>query len=438
MVEPSSGLKKSVRLIDLVTIGAGTAIGATIFSVLGPSAKVAGSGVLVTVLLAAFPMTIFGLVYGFMSSALPRSGASFEWQRTFAHPVLAFIVVWLRVMGSALLMNIMGSVLVSYLSAVFPYALPEKSIIFAFFTAVFIANYVGVGVAARAQTIVMALLLTALAVFVASSIPHIDVSLIGNPMRRGLVPIISALPLMIHLFLGIEAPTEIGEEVQNAERNIPLGLLIALALSGFVYFAVSSAALGLVGPAALAASKAPLLTAATASLGHWALPLIGTAAVLAISKSMNSIFLVYSRLLFAMGRAGLLPPAFSRVHARFGTPHIAIIAAYVGSTIALLLPSDLIFLFLATTIPNMMKYFSTCVASFNLVTFHPDVHAKAALRLNKWTVKAISLLGMACAIVIACVGFNVDVRPYELLGGWLLIGLVYWATRNRSREAKAY
>jgi gamma-glutamyltranspeptidase / glutathione hydrolase len=427
-------LKRSVRLLDLVMIGAGTAIGASIFSVLGPSAKVAGSGILVAVLIAALPMTTFGLIYAFMSSAWPRSGASYEWQRTFIHPLAGFVVVWLRIMGSALLMSVMGSVLVNYLSAIFPLPIAPKALVFSFFTMIFLLNYVGVAVAARAQTIVMLLLLIAFGIFIGASAPAICLARMGSPTGAGWAAIISALPLMIHLFLGIESCTEIGEEVKDPERNIPLGLALALALSGLVYFAIALTSLGLIGPGALAASKAPLLTAAQTSLGHWAPALIGTAALLALSKSMNSIFLVYSRLLFAMGRSRVLPPVFARIHPRFGTPQVAIIAAYVGSSVCLLLPNDLIFLFLATTIPNMMKYFSTCLASLRLVRYFPAVHAQARLRFSSGTVQCVAVLGMLCAIVIASVGVNIDWKPYALLGGWLLCGLVYW--RLRFKQAR--
>jgi APA family basic amino acid/polyamine antiporter len=349
--------------------------------------------------------------------------------------MVGFVVVWLRVMGSALLMSVMGNVLVNYISASFAVHLPGKLVIFAFFTAVFTANYVGIAIAARAQTIIMILLITAFVVFVGASAHTLHLSLIGNPTSAGWTAIIAALPLMIHLFLGIESCTEIGEEVNNAEQVVPMGLALALALSGAVYLAISFSSLGLIGPQALAASKAPLLTAAQVSLGRWAPSLIGAAAILALSKSMNAIFLVYSRFIFALGRAGVFAPIFARIHPRFGTPQIAIVAAYVGSTIALLLPNDLIFLFLATTIPNMMKYFSTCLASFNLVRLHPEIHAKAQLRFTRTTVQCVSVLGMICAAVIAAVGFDVDWRPYVLLGGWLFVGLVYWAFRFRRRLA---
>ena len=54
-------LRTGVRLIDLVMLGAGTAIGASIFSVLGPAAEVGGEGILIAVIVAALPMVLFGL-----------------------------------------------------------------------------------------------------------------------------------------------------------------------------------------------------------------------------------------------------------------------------------------------------------------------------------------------------------------------------------------
>ena len=139
-----------------------------------------------------------------------------------------------------------------------------------------------------------------------------------GPRGGGWLPIVVALPLMIQLFLGIETATEVGGEVADAKRVVPLGMAGALGLTVVVYLAVTYAALSILGPQALAASQAPLLDAAKAALGPWATPLIVTAAVLALTKSMNAIFLVYARFLFAMGRSAWPCPAvLGRVHPRF-------------------------------------------------------------------------------------------------------------------------
>ncbi len=417
-------LRTGVRLIDLVMLGAGTAIGASIFSVLGPAAEVGGEGILIAVIVAALPMVLFGLVYAYMASALPRTAASFEWQRQFTHPMFAFGIVWLRVLSNAVVMIVLARVLVNYLGKVV--TLPEKPVILAFFTAVFALNYLGVAVAARTQTILMLLLLAVFAVFVIAGAPQLKPQLFVHAFAGGWTPIIAALPLMIQLFLGIETTTEVGEEVDDAKRVVPLGLGLAVALTVVVYVAIAFTALSLVGADALAKSDAPLLTAAQAALGGWATPLIVTAAVLALSKSMNAVFLVFARFLYAMGRAGVLPSALGRIHPRFGTPHIATLVAFGASCAGLLLPSSLLFLLLAVSIPTMMKYLGTCLAAWVVADKHPEIHAQARMRFSRTTVKVLSALGMVAAVIIASLGFGTDWKPYALLAGWLALGLAYY------------
>jgi basic amino acid/polyamine antiporter, APA family len=426
-------LRHGVRLIDLVMLGAGTAIGASIFSVLGPAAKVGGAGILISVAVAAVPMVLFGLVYAFMASARPRTAASYEWQREFTHPLLAFAIVWMRVLSNAVVMIILAQVLVNYLGMVLP--LPAKPVMLAFFAVVFALNYLGVAIAARAQTIMMLALLVVFGVFVAAGAPSLKPGLFVDAAAGGWLPILAALPLMIQLFLGIETATEVGEEVDNPKTVVPLGLALALVLTVVVYLAMAFTALSLVGPEGLAASQAPLLDAAKVSLGPWATPLIVTAAALALTKSMNAVFLVFARFLFAMGRSGVLPAPLGRIHPRFGTPHVATIVAFGACIAGLFLPSSLLFLFLAVNVPTMLKYLGSCLAAWNLAARHPDIHAEARLRFSRPTVMALAALGMVAAVVIAALGAATDWKPYVLLAGWLAVGLGYYAVRSRRRPA---
>jgi APA family basic amino acid/polyamine antiporter len=311
--------------------------------------------------------------------------------------------------------------------------IPGKPVMFAMFAAVFALNYLGVAIAARAQTVLMLMLLTVFAVFVIAGAPDLKPQLIVSSTQVGWLPIIATLPLMIQLFLGIETTTEVGEEVADPKRVVPLGLALALLLTVVVYLSIAFTALSLVGAEALAASDAPLLTAAEAALGGWAMPLIVTAAVLALSKSMNAVFLVFSRFLYAMGRAGVLPEPLGRIHPRFGTPHIATMVAFVACCLGLFLPSSLLFLLLAVNIPTMMKYLGSCLAAYNVANRHPDVHAEARLKFGRGTVKGLAVAGMIAAVVIASLGLTSDGRPYLLLGGWLALGLGYYWLRGRRR-----
>jgi APA family basic amino acid/polyamine antiporter len=223
----------------------------------------------------------------------------------------------------------------------------------------------------------------------------------------------------------------VGEEVDDPKRVVPLGLALALLLTVVVYLAIAFTALSLVGADALAGSDAPLLTAAEAALGQWAMPVIVTAAVLALSKSMNAVFLVFARFLYAMGRAGVLPEPLGRIHPRFGTPHIATIVAFGACCLGLFLPSSLLFLLLAVNIPTMMKYLGSCLAAYNVADKHPEVHAQARLRFSRGLVMGLAVAGMVAAVAIASLGLTSDWKPYVLLLGWLAVGLIYYAIRRR-------
>ena len=150
-----------------------------------------------------------------------------------------------------------------------------------------------------------------------------------------------------------------------------------------------------------------------------------------ISTSINAIYLTFTRFLFAMGRDGVFPAPFARIHARWGTPHIAITAVFLLGVSGLLLPSSLVFLFLAVSIPTMLKYLSNCWSAWRLVDHHPDLHARAHFALSRTAVKAWAIAGILCGLVLIVAGIGADWRPYAVLGVWFVVGLGYWAVRGQ-------
>jgi APA family basic amino acid/polyamine antiporter len=423
-------LRKGVGLGGVVMFGAGTAIGVSIFSVLQPAAEVAGSALLGAMAVAALPMLLFAVSYAWLGSALPVSGASYEWPRRFLGPLAGFLIAWLRIISNVGALIVLAQVLVNYLGMVIP--MPSKLVMAAALTAVFALNYVGVAVAARVQILLMLLLLLVLGIFVAAGAPLVSLSRVGSPLGTGLLAVAAAVPLMISLFLGIESAVEIGEEIRNPRRTIPLGIGIAIGLTVIVYGAVAVTALGLVGPKRLALSPAPLLDAARVPLGDLAVPLIVGAAAVSILKTMNATALVFSRSLFAMGRSGVLPEKLAGIHPRFGTPHAAIVLGYCCAMLGLFLPSSLVFLLLAVNIPTMLKYFACSLCAVRVARDHPEIAANAQLALPRSTVRWVARAASIAALLIIAAGLGADWRPYVLVGGWLVLGLIYWIWRSRA------
>ncbi len=416
-------LKRGVRIWDVVALGVGAAVGVAIFSVLSPAAKVAGSGLLLALAIAAVPMFIFAVVYAFMGSAIPTSGASFEWPARYVHPFAGFLIAWLRILGSTGAMVVLALVMVRYVSAAVE--LPLKPTMFALFLFFFVINLIGVRLAASVQTVMLAVKLLAFAIFVAFGLSSVDLANFGAPLAHGWGPILATVPLLVSLYLGIESATEVGEEIQDSENVIAKGIGISVVLAILVYGAVAFVALGTLGAKDLAASQAPLSEAGKRFLGDWTSVII-IAAALAFSTTLNSVFMIFTRYLFAMGRGGVLPSAFASIHPTWGTPHVATCAAFACCLAGLFLPTDLVFLFLAVNIPTMLKYMGSCGAALRIAGNHPEIVAQARFRLSAGALRIWASLGVLCALAIIVVGFNTDWRPYAVLGAWAVLGAVYW------------
>lgn len=423
------GLRKEVRLIDIVTLGAGAAVGVAMFSIFAPAAQLAGTGMLLSLVLAAVPMILFAIVYAFLGSAVPRSGASFEWPSRFIHPFVGFLIAWLRILGSTGVMVVLALVLVQHWSMAVN--LPLKPTMLAVFVVFFLLNLFGVALAARAQTILFSLLFLTLLIFVALGIPHVESASFSPPLSLGWNGVMLAVPLLVSLFLGIETATEVGEEIRDVRKTITRGIAISVGVTLFIYVAVSIVALGTLGAQALAQSKTPLLDVAGRLFGSGARWAIILAATLAITKSLNAILMIFSRYLFAMGRAGVLPSSLAQVHPRWGTPHVAISVAFGFCIVGLLLPTSLVFLFLAINIPTMLKYLGTSLSAWRVVEAHPDIYEKAAFRPGRRALRTLAIAAVLCALAIVVVGFSADWRPYAVLGVWGCVGTWYWFARPK-------
>jgi APA family basic amino acid/polyamine antiporter len=424
-----AALKQGVSLWGIVALGAGTAIGVAIFSILAPGAALAGPGVLLAMLIAGIPMILFGVTYAFMGSAAPVSGASYEWSRRFIHPFVGFIIGWLRIAGSTSALVLYAFVLVQYWSMVIE--LPAKPTMFAVLGLFWVLNLLGVSLVARGQALMLFVLLTTCVVLVVSAIPAGEAANFSPLFSHGWSGVLAAVPLMVSLFLGIEAATEVGEEVRDGQRTIPLGIGLSIVLTASIYFVVAAAALAVLGADALGQSEAPLLDLARATLGSWGQPLILISATVAIGTSINAISLIFSRYLFAMGRSGILPAALARVHPRWGTPHVATTVVFGLCALGLLMPSNLVFLFLAVNIPTLLKYGATCYAATRVVSRHPGIYARARFKFRPGRMAAWAWAGVACALAVIALGWSADWRPYAVLGSWAVLGLLYYGIRSR-------
>lgn len=137
--------------------------------------------------------------------------------------------------------------------------------------------------------------------------------------------ILGGAVLAFYAFLGFETSANVAEESVDPRRNYPRALLGALCIAGLVYLAFGLAVSMVVPVDTLAESSAPLLEvvrAAPVAFPEWLFSLI---ALLAVSNGALLFSIAASRLLYGMGREGLLPPVFSKLLPGRRTPPVAIV-----------------------------------------------------------------------------------------------------------------
>jgi basic amino acid/polyamine antiporter, APA family len=384
---------------------------------------------LFALLIAAIPLCIFAMNYALMSWVAPASGASFVWPTRFIHPFVGFIVGWMRIVSSTGAMIMMALVLVRYLSAIIP--LPQRVGMLSCFLLLLALNYYGVEIAARIQTVLVALLLAVCALFVILGLPHVDLDPLRELSHPDWLGIIATLPLLIGLFFGIEAVAEVSEEVANPKYTIPAAIATSIAIAAATYGLMSLVALGTLGTARLAASEVPILDAARLFMGPWARPLVLTGIVVTSITHLNAVFIVFTRFLFAMGRSGVLPRALARVHPRWKTPHVAVVTVFAITAVGVFLPQNLVFLFIAVNVPVLFKYLCSCLSAARVATRHAELLSALPLRLHPRSMLLWGCAGVVCAACLITAGIKADWRAYVLLGSWVLLGCVYYFLRRR-------
>lgn len=433
MTGSTDKLKKGVDLPAVVALGLGTAVGVSIFSVISPATAIAGPAMLIAVPIAAVPMFIIAVSYAFMGSAVPTSGASYEWPRRFLNPFVAFVISWLRIAGTTSALLVLALVMTRYLSMVA--AIQIKPAMLAAFAVVFVINFFGVKLAGRLLTVLVAAMVLLFLGYSAWGAPHVDPANFQPWLPHGWKGVFAAVPLLVSLFLGIETAAEVGDEIENGKRNLPIGIAIAIVAAVALYLIVGAVTIGVMGVPALSASDTPILAAAQKFMGPIAKPLVVTAAVIATGKSLNGVTMVFSRYLFAMGRSGVLPAALGRVHSTFGTPYVALIVVFCLCAAGLLLPSSLTLLFLAVNIPTLLMYAAASLSGARVAARHPDIYEGATFKMGRGLTQVWAYVSVLVALGLIALGVTTDWRPYVALAAWGVVGVVYYLIRGGARAA---
>jgi amino acid transporter len=320
----------------------------------------------------------------------------------------------------------------AYLTNAFPSA-PRWVWIVLFIVITTALNIVGLKVADRANFVLMAMQFLVLGLFVVFALVYLvshrgGGSLLStNPFtgQGGFSAIASGAAIAAYSFLGFDAVSTLTEDTKDPRRNIPRAILL-VALVGGVVFVTVAYALTLVEPGSTF-SNADSLAADTAKTIGGSLFAAVFVAGLIIGQFTSGLAAQasVSRLLFAMGRDGVLPKGFfGRLSGRFGTPSFNIVLCGLIGLGALALDVAT-----STSFINFGAF-----TAFTLV----NVAVIAYFLRNRHTVDGPSLNPLLY-VVVPLIGAVVDVYLLSKLestalvlgASWLAIGVVYLLVLTR-------
>ena len=423
-------LERSLGLGSVVLIGLAYMTPLIVLGTYGVVAQLSNGTVPTAYLVTLVAMLFTAFSYGRMASLYPVSGSAYTYVGKEMGPQLGFLSGWLIQLDYFFLPMVAWLIGAAYLSAQFP-GVPTAVWIIAFVLITTVLNVIGIKVAARANFLLMALQLLVLGIFVVLCLGYFVRGDTGaslwSPFFNGdttPAAIAAGAALAAYSFIGFDAVTTLTEETHDPRRNIPRAVLITALLCG-VLFIVASYATQLAHPGA--SFKNPDSAAfeiAGMIGGNLFASFFLAGLVIAQFAAGLAIQATSSRLLYAMGRDGVLPRrVFGYLQPRFRTPLFGI--ALIGIV-------GLAALFLDVTTSTSFINFGA-FSAFTLVNLSVIAHfLRHRPQRRIGAVLAWVALPLAGAVVDFYLLTRLDIRAIVFGSLWLVIGVVLlaWLTRG--------
>ena len=203
-------------------------------------------------------------------------------------------------------------------------------------------NYFGVTAFARVEIFLTVCMWCTLMIFGIGGLvlaPKVPLEGFFGASQVGTDPfaVMSLVGMAMFMFLGIEFVTPLAPELKRAHRNIPRAMMLGLVLvwlcmviwGAAVARQVPNAALDPAGSVHLLETPAAIPLFAQAVMGPFGRFWLGIAFLLAGAATINTLMAALPRILYGMACDGALPAAFAKLHPRYRSPVVGIVAAVV-------------------------------------------------------------------------------------------------------------
>jgi APA family basic amino acid/polyamine antiporter len=443
-------LPRTIGLFQLTLFGVGATIGTGIFIVLTQAVPVAGPAVVWSFVIAGAVAGFTAICYAELASAVPVSGSSYSYAYATLGEGVAIIVAacllleygvsaaavavgWSQYLNE-LLNNLFGFTIPNALSQA-----PEQGGVFNLPAVVLVGLCTlllirGASESAKVNAVMVLIKVSVLVMFVVLGIQGWHADNLAHFAPFGVSGITSAAGIIFFSYIGLDAVSTAGEEVKNPRRTMPLAIIGALLIVTALYVAVA-----IVGVAAQPfkefagqeAGLAAILEKVTGST--WPATVLAAGAVISIFSVTLVVIYGQSRILFAMGRDGMIPSIFHKVNKRTLTPVPAtLISATVISLLAGVIPIN--FLAEMTSIGTLVAFMVVSIGVIVLRRTQP--HLPRGFKVPGYPVTPI--LSIAGCIWIIKDLRTVTILVFVIWAGVAVVWYLFYGRRNsRLQEAVA-
>ncbi|MFB3168558.1 APC family permease [Neobacillus sp. 179-C4.2 HS] len=418
-------LKRSLTVFPLVLFGLAYMAPTTVFSTYGVVAEITKGMVPAAYIIALIGMLFTAYSYGQMVKAYPVAGSAYTYTQKAINPHIGFLVGWVILLDYLFLPMINGLLIAIYLNAYFP-SVPFSIWLIGFLILITTVNVIGVKIATKINLLLVACQFLIITIFTFLSIKGLlngmgsGTLFMSSPFVNGDIPlslVLAGSSILCLSFLGFDSVTTFSEETINPKKIIPKAIFLVALIGGGLFIAIAYLS-HLVYPN-FQSFKDPDSAALEIAIyigGNLFQSIFLAGYITGGLASGLSSHASVSRLLYAMGRDGVLPKRiFGHLHPKFRTPTYNIFLVSIFALSALFV--DLV---TASSFINFGALVAFTFVNFSVIS-HYFIREKQRNGINTLKYLILPLIGVSFTIWLWT---SLDSKALLLGLGWFGIGIV--------------
>ncbi|AGE38447.1 amino acid permease [Lactiplantibacillus plantarum] len=434
-LQKDSHFERTLSAVDLIALGIGAVIGTGIFILPGTvAATKAGPGIILSFVLAAIVCAVAAMCYAEFASVLPIAGSAYSYGNIVYGEMIGWIIGWALVLEYVLAVATVAVGWAAYFNsfiAGFGLKLPKAITgsfdpahgtyinVVAILIVCLIAWIIDTGLktSIRLNNIIVVVKLAIIVLFLLVGSFYVKPSNWTPFAPFGGTGILKGAAVVFFAYLGFDAVSSSAAEVKNAKRNMPIGIIGTLVICTIFYIFVSGVLTGMVSYKQLNVDDA---VAFALQLVHqnFVAGIISIGALAGMFTMMVTMIYSSSRLLYSIGRDGLLPRFLGKIDKHHAPKNAMLTVTIVISILAGLIPLDQL-----ANLVNIGTLIAFAFVSFGILLLrrNPKLNAIKGFRVPLYPVLPI-ISGLLCLFMMT----QLSMETWLASLVWFLLGLIIY------------